>query len=254
MDLRSQIQRIALRWPRTGIVGCMPNSVRQGWTVNHKRVLRLMRVDNLLCVRRRKFILTTDSKHGLPIYPNLADGMVLTGIDQLWVADITYIRLQLEFVYLAVLLDAFSRRCIGWALQRSLESGACAGSLAYGADANVAHSRAWCIIPTVACNMPRETTPHNCEQHGIRHQHEPIGNALRQCPRGEFHEDSQVRGSLPHRIPRSRGSQGRDRRSSWRKSTTRSACIRRWAIVRRWSSNAAYDPCQRSGKDEHEFF
>jgi putative transposase len=96
--------------------------VRQGWKINHKRVLRLMGSDNLLCVRRRKFLFTTDSRHGLPIYPNLVEGLVVTGIDQLWVADITYIRLQLEFVYLAVLLDAFSRRCLGWALRRSLET------------------------------------------------------------------------------------------------------------------------------------
>jgi len=81
-----------------------------------------MRVDNLLCLRRRNFILTTDSEHGLPIYPNLAVGMVLTGIDQLWVADITYIRLQVEFVYLAFLLDVFSRRCIGRSPQRTLEA------------------------------------------------------------------------------------------------------------------------------------
>src|SRR5207253_1014405 len=81
-----------------------------------------MRADNLLCLRQRKFLLTTDSQHGLPIYPNVAEEMVLTGIDQLWVADITYIRLQVEFVYLAVLLDAFSRRCLGWALRRSLEA------------------------------------------------------------------------------------------------------------------------------------
>ena len=73
-------------------------------------------------MRRRKFLFTTDSRHGLPIYPNLIGGLVVTSIDQLWVADITYIRLQLEFVYLAVLLDAFSRRCLGWALQRSLET------------------------------------------------------------------------------------------------------------------------------------
>ena len=78
--------------------------------------------DNLLCVRRRKFIFTTDSRHGLPIYPNLVAGLVVTRIDQLWVADITYIRLQREFIYLAVLLDAFSRRCLGWALRRSLEA------------------------------------------------------------------------------------------------------------------------------------
>jgi putative transposase len=82
-----------------------------------------------VCLRRRKFILKTDSKHGLPIYPNLADGMVLTGIDQLWVADIAHIRLQVEFIYLAVLLDAFSRRCIGWALDRMLEATLVLGAL-----------------------------------------------------------------------------------------------------------------------------
>jgi len=122
MDLRSQIQRIALRWPAYGYRRVQAELQRQGWAVNHKRVLRRMRADNLLCVRRRKFILTTDSKHGLPIYPNLAQDMVLTSINQLWVADITYIRLAMEFVYLAVLLDAFSRSCIGWALRRSLEA------------------------------------------------------------------------------------------------------------------------------------
>jgi putative transposase len=122
MDLRSQIQRIALQWPAYGYRRVQVELRRQGWEVNHKRVLRLMRADNLLCLRRRKFILTTDSKHGLSIYPNLAKDMVLTRINQLWVADITYIRLQVEFVYLAVVLDAFSRRCIGWTLQRSLEA------------------------------------------------------------------------------------------------------------------------------------
>jgi putative transposase len=122
LDLRSHMQKIALRWPAYGYRRLHAQLLRQGWTVNHKRILRLMRVDNLLCVRRRKFILTTDSKHGFPIYPNLAKNLVLTGMDQLWVADITYIRLQMEFVYLAVVLDAFSRRCIGWALHISLEA------------------------------------------------------------------------------------------------------------------------------------
>lgn len=122
MELRSQIQNIALRWPAYGYRRVQAELERQGWRVNRKRVLRLMRVDNLLCLRRRKFILTTDSKHGLPIYPNLAKDMRLTGINQLWVADITYIRLAVEFVYLAVVLDAFSRSCVGWALQRSLEA------------------------------------------------------------------------------------------------------------------------------------
>jgi putative transposase len=122
MNLRNEMQHIALCWPAYGYRRVHAELVRQGWKVNHKRILRLMRADNLLCVRRRKFILTTDSRHGLPIYPNLVEGMMLSSIDQLWVADITYIRLQMEFVYLAVLLDAFSRRCIGWALQRTLEA------------------------------------------------------------------------------------------------------------------------------------
>lgn len=123
MDLRSEIQKIAVQWPAYGYRRIYHELRRRGWKVNHKRVLRLMRVDNLLCLRKRKFILTTDSKHKLPIYPNLAKDMVLTGINQLWVADITYVRLQVEFVFLAVLLDAFSRCCIGWALQRRLDAG-----------------------------------------------------------------------------------------------------------------------------------
>jgi putative transposase len=122
MDLRSAIQAIALDWPAYGYRRVHAELRDRGWVVNRKRVLRLMRADNLLCLRRRKFILTTDSKHKLPIYPNLAKDLVLTGINQLWVADITYIRLETEFVFLAVVLDAFSRRCVGWALERSLET------------------------------------------------------------------------------------------------------------------------------------
>jgi len=121
IDLRDQIQRIALEWPCYGWRRVRVELRRRGWKVNHKRVRRIMREDNLLCLRRRKFVLTTDSKHSLPVYPNLAREMVLTGIDQLWVADITYIRLETEFVYLAVVLDRYSRRLIGWELDRTLE-------------------------------------------------------------------------------------------------------------------------------------
>ena len=102
IDLRDQIQRIALEWPCYGWRRVTAELRRRGWKVNHKRVRRIMREDNLLCLRHRKFVLTTDSKHSLPVYPNLAGEMELTGIDQLWVADITYIRLETEFVYLAV--------------------------------------------------------------------------------------------------------------------------------------------------------
>ena len=121
MDLRDAIQRIALEWPSYGRPRITAALRRQGWHVNPKRVYRVMAEDNLLCVRKRKFIATTDSQHGRGVYPNVAASMVLTGIHQLWVADITYIRLETEFVYLAVVIDGFSRRVIGWALDRTME-------------------------------------------------------------------------------------------------------------------------------------
>lgn len=121
MELRDAMQRIALEMPAYGRRRITAELHRRGWAVNHKKVHRLMREDNLFCVRRRKFVVTTDSKHGRKIYPNMARDMVLTAMDQLWVADITYIRLREEFVFLAVVLDAFSRRVIGWALNRTLE-------------------------------------------------------------------------------------------------------------------------------------
>jgi len=121
IKLRDAMQRIALEFPSYGWPRMTEELKRRGWAVNHKRVYRLMREDNLLCLRRRKFVVTTDSAHTLPVYPNLAGAMTLTDLDQLWVADITYIRLRAEFVYLAVILDAYSRRVIGWALGRTLE-------------------------------------------------------------------------------------------------------------------------------------
>ena len=129
MDLRDAIQRIALEWPSYGRRRITQELRRCGWTSNWKRVYRLMRVDNLLCVRKRKFVVTTDSNHGRKVYPNLAGSMVLTGVDQLWRADITYIRLREEFVYLAVVLDAYSRRVIGWTLDRTLEGELTLGAL-----------------------------------------------------------------------------------------------------------------------------
>ena len=121
MELRDAIHRIALEWPSYGRPRITAELRRQGWTVNHKRVRRLLREDNLLCLRKRKFVVTTDSNHGRKVYPNLAGKISPTGVDQLWVADITYVRLQEEFVFLAVILDAYSRRVIGWALDRTME-------------------------------------------------------------------------------------------------------------------------------------
>ena len=121
LKLRDEIQKIALEWPAYGSRRITAELRRRKWTVNRKRVQRRMREDNLLCLRKRKFVVTTDSDHGLRVYPNLARQMTLTGIDQLWRADITYVRLEVEFVYLAVILDAYSRRVIGWELDGTLE-------------------------------------------------------------------------------------------------------------------------------------
>jgi putative transposase len=122
LELRSQIQTIALEMRAYGYRPITAELHRRGFKVNHKRVLRLLREDNLLCLRQRAFVRTTDSRHNLPIYPNLTRNLALSNINQLWVADITYIRLLREFIYLAVLLDAFSRRCIGWASSRHIDT------------------------------------------------------------------------------------------------------------------------------------
>jgi putative transposase len=122
MEIRDQMQKVALESPTYGYRRITAELHQRGFAVNHKRVLRMMREDNLLCVRSRSFVVTTDSRHRLPVYPNLAREIQPTAINQLWVADITYIRLRTEFVYLAVVLDAYSRRVIGWALGRTLEA------------------------------------------------------------------------------------------------------------------------------------
>ena len=117
-SVRDAIQRLALKNRFYGYRRIGAELRRQGLAINHKRVLRLMREDNLLCLRQRPFVpVTTQSKHGWKVVPNLARQMELTGIDQLWVADITYVRMREEFAYLAIILDAFSRRVIGWTLE-----------------------------------------------------------------------------------------------------------------------------------------
>jgi putative transposase len=122
LQLREKIRAVALEMSAYGYRRVTAELRRRGVVANHKRVLRLMHEDNLLCLRKRKFIRTTDSNHSLAIYPNLAGEMRSSRIDELWVSDITYVRLQREFIYLAVILDAYSRRCIGWALGRTLQS------------------------------------------------------------------------------------------------------------------------------------
>ena len=122
VSLRKSIQQVALECSCYGYRRVTHELHRRGVPANHKRVLRLMREDNLLCRRKKRSVATTNSDHRLPVYPNLAAEMDVTAPDQLWVSDLTYIRLGHAFIYLAVVLDACSRRCLGWSLGRRLDA------------------------------------------------------------------------------------------------------------------------------------
>lgn len=122
MALRDAVQRTALAHRNHGYRRITPLVQRAGFVVGQEKVRRILRSDNLLAVRHRRFIVTTDANHRFRVHPNLAETMEVTAINQLWVADITYIRLRCEFVFLAVVLDAFSRKVIGWQMGRTLET------------------------------------------------------------------------------------------------------------------------------------
>lgn len=121
--LRKEIQSIALEFPFYGYRRITKELKRRDISANHKRVLKIMKEDNLLCRRKKRFKpVTTNSNHGFKIYPNLAKDLIFTGLNQLWVADITYIRLPYGFAYLASIMDIFSRKCIGWSLSRNIDT------------------------------------------------------------------------------------------------------------------------------------
>lgn len=165
--LRDLIQKLVLGNAHYGYRRIAALLRREGWQVNHKCVLRIMREDNLLCLRSRPFVpRTTDSKHGWRVVPNLAKGMILNGVDQLWVADITFLHLAEELAFLAVVLDAFSRKVVGWSLDTHLRASLAIealemaitdrqpelGSLVHHSDrlnppnTLVGHTRSFCIV------------------------------------------------------------------------------------------------------------
>lgn len=148
-NLISAIHDIALEYPKYGYRRITAQLHRDGHIVNHKKVLRIMREANLLCKPRKKYrVMTTDSNHNLPVYPNLAKEMVVTGLNQLWVADITYVHLETGHVYLSVIIDVYSRKCVGWELDRRIDAGLVVGALSmalhgrmqFGIDGLVHHS------------------------------------------------------------------------------------------------------------------
>ncbi len=120
--LRDAIERIVLQFPGYGYRRVTAALKREGFSVNHKRVLRVMREESLLCQLQRRFVPTTDSAHAFGRYPNLLEGIEIDGLDQVWTCDITYVRLPNTFCYLAAILDAYSRRCVGWKLSRFIDT------------------------------------------------------------------------------------------------------------------------------------
>ena len=129
VELRDMIERIILDFPGYGYRRVTHALKRTGWIVNHKRVLRIMREESLLCQLKRHFVHTTDSQHRYQVYPNLIKGMTIEAPDVVWVADLTYIRLPSTFVYLAAILDAYSRKCVGWKLSNRIDTQLALGAL-----------------------------------------------------------------------------------------------------------------------------
>lgn len=121
-DLRDRIEQIVVEFARYGYRRVTYQLRREGWKVNHKRVARLMREQSLQCQIKRRWVKTTDSDHGYRIYPNLLRELEVSRRNQVWVADITYIRILTGFLYLAVVLDLFSRKVIGWALSEQIDA------------------------------------------------------------------------------------------------------------------------------------
>ena len=181
MEVRSLIQEVALAHRRRyGYRRVTAELRRQGMLVNHKRVARIMRQDGLLEVQPRAFVATTKADHPLEVYLNLAARIKLRGINQLWVADITYIRLKAEFVYLAVILDAYSRKVVGWALERTLAARLPLGGAGAGAGRTAAAAGPGASLRSRRAvrfgRLREEPAPAPSDP-----QHESAGEPLRQC-------------------------------------------------------------------------
>jgi hypothetical protein len=212
--LRDAIQRLSVADRKLGYRPITVLLKREGWVVNHKRVERLRRTDNLLCLRKPAFRpATTDSRHAFALYPNLAWKLRPTSVNLLWVADITYVRLAEAFVYLAVILDAYSRRVVGWgvggggsfALRTGVGgAGDGAGDTPGGARYAGASLRPWRAVCVRRLHRAAGGG-------GGPAQHEPRRLSVGQCDGGEFHGDAEARGGRWPGLQGSGGCHGIDR-------------------------------------------
>src|SRR6202051_1225235 len=202
MEVRSMIQKVfAEHKRRYGYRRVSAELRRRGMPVNHKRVARLMSEDNLLAVQPKSFVVTTDSDHELEVCLNLAGRMKLTGVNQLWIADITYIRLHREFVFVAVILDAFSRKVVGWELDRTLAARLATAALAQGVAGPAAAARRGASFRSRhSVRLWRLRWRFTEARHDS--EHEQAGQSIRQRQLRELHEDSQARRSFRQRVSR----------------------------------------------------
>ena len=197
MEVRSVIQQIAVEHRRRyGYRRISAELRRRGMLVNHKRVLQILREDNLLAVQPRAFVVTTDSDHDFEVYLNLASRMKLTGTNQLWVADITYIRLKKEFVYLAVVLDAFSRKVVGglWTEPSRADCGSGTGHCPTTATTRFGASfRPWRAVRFRRLREDLAQAPDDPEHESAG---EPVicAAAIDRCPRVERRQSHSTRG------------------------------------------------------------
>ena len=204
--LRDAIERVVLDFPGYGYRRVTKALQREGWTVNHKHVLRIMREESLLCHLKRRFVLTTTSAHGAQAYPNLLAEAVLSAPDRAWVADITYIHLPTTFAYLAALLDAYSRRCVGWELSRCIDTRLTLAALDRAGPAATAAGP----NPPLGSRRPiRERRLRRTAGERRRpDQHGCPGQSLRQCQGREFFQDPEARGGTFEGVPHVRRRRG----------------------------------------------
>ena len=201
VELTDAIERIVLEFPGYGYRRVSAELRRRGWVVNHKRVLRIMREESLLCQLQRRFKLTTNSAHSFKRYPNLLKDVELDGLDQGWISDITYVRLPTTFCYLAAILDAYSRVCVGWCLSRWIDTRLTLRALEMALAARQA-APGLCdppFRPGRAVRLKRVRPP---AAGGRRpHQHGKCSQPVRERQSGKFLPHSEDGGGLPERLP-----------------------------------------------------
>ncbi len=198
--LHERMAELSAEFPRYGYRRVTHQLRAEGLHINHKAIARIMRENGLQVRPLRRFVRTTQSDHESPIFPNLAQGFTPTGPNQLWVSDLTYVAIAAGFVYVAVILDAWSRRVVGYAISRRIDTQASAGGVA-GSDGRAPTSARLHPSFGPGCAVRIRPIPRGAQGARAARIDGPARQSLRQRKSGKFHENAQVRGSLPNRLP-----------------------------------------------------